>query len=225
MLQCLALCCLSPFRDSLCLRRNGMETLKRWAAFAAPALLLLTAASIQAAPPGKDLAFRPPAVPLVTSNPYLSIWSMADRLTDDITRHWTRREHPLVSLIRIDGHAYRLMGTEPKNVPAMRQVGLRVLPTRTVYDFDDGHLHVTLTFTTPALPENLDVLARPLTYLTWDVRSADGAVHDVTIYDATSALTRGQHSRSASGVGPRRSRRSDGIARRDGRPDALATGR
>ena len=54
MLQCLALCCLSPFRDSLCLRRNGMETLKRWAAFAAPALLLLTAASIQAAPPGKD---------------------------------------------------------------------------------------------------------------------------------------------------------------------------
>ena len=113
---------------------------------------------------------------------------MADRLTDDTTRHWTRREHPLVSLIRIDGEHYRLMGTEPKDVPAMKQVGVRVLPTRSIYDFDDGHVHVTLTFMTPALPADLDVLARPLTYLTWDVRSVDGIAHAISIYDSTSAL-------------------------------------
>jgi Domain of unknown function (DUF4965)/Domain of unknown function (DUF5127)/Domain of unknown function (DUF1793)/Domain of unknown function (DUF4964) len=111
---------------------------------------------------------------------------MADRLTDDTTRHWTRREHPLVSLIRIDGKAYRLMGTQPKDAPAMKQVGVRVLPTRSIYDYDDGHLHVTLTFLTPALPEDLDVLARPLTYLTWEVRSVDGITHVVSIYDSTS---------------------------------------
>ena len=115
--------------------------------------------------PASAAAIRPPAVPLVTFDPYLSIWSEADRLTDDVTRHWTHREHPLVSLIRVDGQAYRLMGSEPKDVPAMPQTGLEVTPTRSIYNFDDGKVQVTLTFMTPALPHDLEALALPLSYL------------------------------------------------------------
>ena len=58
----------------------------------------------------------------MTFDPYLSVWSNADKLTDDVTRHWTRREHSLVSLMRIDGKAYRLMGNAPADVPAFPQV-------------------------------------------------------------------------------------------------------
>lgn len=132
-------------------------------------------------------AFRPPAVPLITFDPYLSVWSEANRLTDDVTRHWTHHPHSLVSLIRIDGKAYRLMGRDPQNVPAMPQVGLRVLPTRSLYDFDNGHVHVTLTFMTAALPHDLDVLTRPVGYITWTVRSTDGSAHSVSLYDSTSS--------------------------------------
>ena len=53
--------------------------------------------------------FRPPAVPLVSSDPFLSIWAEADHLTDDVTRHWSHHPHSLISLIRIDGAASRLM--------------------------------------------------------------------------------------------------------------------
>ena len=132
-------------------------------------------------------AFRPPAVPLVTFDPYLSIWSEADKLTDRNTQHWTHREHALVSLIRINGKTYRLMGAEPAGLPALPQVALQVTPTRSIYDFEAAGVHVTLTFMTAALPHDLDVFSRPLSYLTWDVRSVDGTTHAVSIYDSTSS--------------------------------------
>ena len=156
-----------------------------------PLLLPAALAALAAFAPGRAAAqtesFRPPAVPLVTFNPYLSIWSEADKLTDDNTRHWTHREHALASLIRIDGKPYRLMGKEPEAVPALPQVGLEVLPTRSIYQFDNGAVHVTLTFMTTALPDDLEAFGRPLTYLTWNVRSMDGAAHDVSIYDSVSS--------------------------------------
>lgn len=130
---------------------------------------------------------RPPAVPLVTFDPYLSIWSEADKLTDDNTRHWTHHEQSLASLIRIDGKTYRLMGADPKDVPPLTQVSLQVLPTRSIYEFEGAGVHVTLTFMTAALPHDLDVFSRPLTYITWDIRAADGAKHEVSLYDSTSS--------------------------------------
>ncbi len=133
------------------------------------------------------MAFRPPAVPLVTFNPYLSIWSEATNLTDDVTRHWTHREQALTSLVRVDGKTYRLMGVEPKEVPALPQVGLQVFPTRSIYQFDNGQIHVTLTFMTAALPNDLNALARPLSYLTWDVRAVDGTTHAVSLFDSASS--------------------------------------
>jgi hypothetical protein len=132
--------------------------------------------------------FRPPAVPLVTFNPYLSIWSEADRLTDDVTRHWTHHEHPLVSLIRVDGQTYRLMGSQPTNAPALQQVSLQVTPTRSIYTLEGNHIQVTLTFLTPALPQDLEALGFPGSYLTWSVRSTDGLEHSVCIYSSTSSL-------------------------------------
>ena len=125
-------------------------------------------------------AFRPPAVPLVACDPYFSIWSRADRLTDVDTSHWTGARQRLLSTITVDGASYRLMGTHP-TMPAMAQQSVEVTPTRSIYRFAGAGVAVMLTFMTPALPEDVDLLSRPVTYLTWDVKATNGKPHDVTL--------------------------------------------
>ncbi|HKV49134.1 MAG TPA: DUF4965 domain-containing protein [Candidatus Acidoferrales bacterium] len=124
---------------------------------------------------------RPPAVPLVVHNPYFSIWSMNDHLTDGPTRHWTGTPQALAGLARIDGQVFRYMGNAPRGVTAMKQVSLAIAPTHTTYVFEESGVRLTLAFFTPALPQDMDVLSRPVTYLTWTAASTDGAAHKVDV--------------------------------------------
>ncbi|MDE3149094.1 MAG: DUF4965 domain-containing protein [Acidobacteriota bacterium] len=122
---------------------------------------------------------RPPAVPLIAHNPYFSVWSMADKLTGQDTKHWTGARQPIAGLARIDGKTYRFMGGQPRGVPAMEQTSLQVTPTHTIYTFQADQVTLTVNFFTPALPKDLDLLSRPVTYLTL---SATGqGDHDLSV--------------------------------------------
>lgn len=62
---------------------------------------------------------RPPAAPLVTVDPYFSIWSNTDGLNASQTVHWTGTEHPLSGAVRVDGVSYRVMGAETPRYTAI----------------------------------------------------------------------------------------------------------
>lgn len=129
-------------------------------------IALLTASLLAQAP------LRPPATPLITHHPYFSLWSGTDRLATE-TRHWTGTAQPLSGVIRIDGKPYRFLGApwrwgEP--FPEFPQKSRTVTPTRTTYTFEGQGVALEVTFLTPVLVHDLDLVSRPVTYLTFNVK-------------------------------------------------------
>ena len=155
-------------------------------------LLGLIFASAAALFAGESAApLRAPAVPLVVCDPYFSVWSPSERLVDSLTMHWTGQPQALGSTMRVDGRPWRLVGLGRHlwaDFPNAEQIGAAaVYPTRTAYSFQAGGVAVRLVFLTPLLPDDLDVASRPVTYLTWEIRSCDGRQHDVSLYFDCSA--------------------------------------
>lgn len=55
-------------------------------------------------------AFKAPAYPLITLDPYISAWSISDTLYHSTIRHWSGKKFPLQGILTVDGQPYRFMG-------------------------------------------------------------------------------------------------------------------
>jgi hypothetical protein len=57
--------------------------------------------------------------------------------------------------------------------------------TKTQYSFTCGPVDLKLSFVSPLLPDDPDLLSRPVNYINYEVHSKDGAEHDVQLYFET----------------------------------------
>lgn len=62
---------------------------------------------------------KAPAYPLVTHDPYFSIWSTTDKLNESTTKHWTGRDHSLLGFLSVDGKLYKFLGEPAKELKAL----------------------------------------------------------------------------------------------------------
>lgn len=122
---------------------------------------------------------RVPAVPLITSDPYFSVWSMADKLYDEDTRNWTGRFQPITGIVHVDGIAYRFMGQG--NICTIEQTSLEITPTSSVYTFTNEKVQLQVKFTSPLLLDDLSLVSRPCSYIEYTISSTDNKTHDVKI--------------------------------------------
>lgn len=62
------------------------------------------------------------------------------------------------------------------------QKSVSVLPTQTIYKFDCGEIELDLIFTSPLLLDDLELVSRPVSYISYQLRSKNNQTHDVQIY-------------------------------------------
>jgi len=128
----------------------------------------------------KQKITRLPSLPLITHDPFFSIWDPNFTPTGGETRHWCGSEKRILAGVEIDGKKMRIMGTGAN--PAMPCVAVDLTPLSTAYRYETMGVRLTMTFTSPLLPDDLDILSTPITYVRFQVEFIDGNTHKVAIH-------------------------------------------
>jgi hypothetical protein len=146
--------------------------------------LLLCSCAAPPAPPAAPRVelppFRAPAVPLFVQTPYLHTWLCGDRLADEAPKLWNGQIKGMVGILKIDGKAYRFMGLPGSPLPALQQDSVRILPTRTVFEFSHDDVRLRLEFLSPMDPRDLRLLSLPVGLLRAEVSAQKP--HAVQLY-------------------------------------------
>jgi len=121
-----------------------------------------------------------PSTPLITHDPYFSLWQAADELYGGPTTHWTGKIQSLNGHIWIDGKAYRFLGDKGAR-ETLEQIGVEIRASSTLYRFAGHGIQLDVLFTSPLLLDDLELLSRPITYLRLRVEVQDGKPHDVDV--------------------------------------------
>ena len=122
---------------------------------------------------------RLPAYPLVTCDPYFSIWSRTDLLAGSDTVLWCGIEKPIRGTAQIDGKDYRFLGLG--DAPVMEQLSVDVQPYVTSYVFRQHGIELTVRFWTPLLLSDLHRLSLPVSFIDFTMNCEDGKDHAVTV--------------------------------------------
>lgn len=125
------------------------------------------------------MKMRPPATPIITIDPYFTIWSPSNTLTDTDLQHWSAKPNRIKGDVTVDGEAFRFMGTG--ETPAICQTGFEMTAAVTSYTFESTKIALELAFFSTPFTDDLYRLSRPVSYMTAKYTSLDGKAHTVEL--------------------------------------------
>jgi len=125
------------------------------------------------------MKLRPPAIPIITIDPYFTVWSPSNILTDTDLQHWSAKPNRIKGHVTIDGEKYRFMGTG--EAPAIRQTAFEMTAAVTSYTFENEKISLDLSFFSTPFTDDLYKLSRPVSYMTAKYEALDGKAHNVSL--------------------------------------------
>lgn len=97
---------------------------------------------------------RAASIPLVTHDPYFSIWSGADHLYDKDPVHWSQIRQQLRGYVNVDGVVYSFLGDKEFH-ETIGQTGVDVTATSTTYTFENEKIILNVKFISPLVLDDL----------------------------------------------------------------------
>lgn len=130
-----------------------------------------------------SVKIRPSAIPLITIDPYFSVWT-TEEINEKFPYHWTGARNAMLGIVNIDGTDYRFMGSGIRDGKIKEEkldvvsINVDALTTEIVYE--NKLIRLKAEFTSPLLADDLYLCSRPVSYLKLSYESVDGLSHKVT---------------------------------------------
>lgn len=123
-----------------------------------------------------------PAYPLITIDPFMSIWSSSETLYGKDTQIWHGQRKSIQGAVYLD-HIYSLcfMGKPDKGDEIIPQISVDVTPLVTTYTFENEILRLTVKFWTPLIIDDIYKLSLPVSYIDYEIEILDGKEHTVEV--------------------------------------------
>ncbi len=123
------------------------------------------------------MKMRIPSIPLITVDPYFSVWAKDD-INGRYPEHWTCSRNAMCGTVTVDGEKFRFLGWSYDKVIPQVSVDMDAMSTTVV--FANEKIELTAVFTTPILVTDLYYASRPVSYLKLSYKSVDGKDHKVS---------------------------------------------
>ncbi len=131
------------------------------------------------------MLLRPPAIPLITIDPYFSVWSPNETINFAPTEFWSGKQNSILGVAYIDGERYTFLGYH-RDYLKLTQKSLSYDAFSTTAIFENEKIILKAVFTSALLPQNYEILTRPVSYLNVTWESKDGNEHNVKLDVAVS---------------------------------------
>lgn len=120
-----------------------------------------------------------PSYPLFIKDPNFSLWSPYDRLTDGDVESWYGEKKQVYGFLKLGGETYIFLGNKsrflPLGVREAVQTDLKVSAFSTDYTFSVGEATLSLSFISPLLPSDLDMVGTPVCYMDYEITGTEDA--------------------------------------------------